>query len=405
MAAARGGLRFGLRCDSSLHGAARDPFARRSLGLRGLSRQAARRRDLQHGGYRPVGLFAVLPAERVVPRPPARAGGRAEDVELPKPVRHDGRPDRQPYPRHARPSASLAPAARLRPNPGDAAPARWAARLPTARWPCADRARWHGILLLAKARLSAVPDPPACQRQDRELPCPAGGHGRGARPRHGLAHDAGVHRAPGRRGEAGLRTQRRQALAGRPCQAPDGSAAHLPRRRPVRVPADGGRDHRGRRGLPPHGHDAMLVSWIGVSITDAKGHVTYRSAFVTSLPVTRDTVAEIVACARARWKIENEGFNVLKCNGYHLEHNFGHGKQNLAMMFAAMNLLAFALHTVCDCLEQLWTEARTAKRARTRFFEHIRTITAHLVFADWATLMQTLIDSKPPPHVEAQLAR
>src|SRR5215211_979177 len=79
-----------------------------------------------------IGLFAVLYAERVVPRPPARAGGRAEDVELPKPVRHDGRPDRQPYPRHARPSAFLAPAARLRPKPGHAAQARWAARLQAA---------------------------------------------------------------------------------------------------------------------------------------------------------------------------------------------------------------------------------------------------------------------------------
>ena len=153
------------------------------------------------------------------------------------------------------------------------------------------------------------------------------------------------------------------------------------------------------------GHDARLVNWIGVTITDAQGHVTYSSAFVTSLPVTRDTAAEIVACARARWKIENESFNVLKSNGYHLEHNFGHGKQNLAMMFAAMNLLAFALHTICDSLEPLWTAARTAKRARTRFFEHIRTITAYLVFPNWTTLMQTLIDSKPPPHVEAQLAR
>ena len=152
-------------------------------------------------------------------------------------------------------------------------------------------------------------------------------------------------------------------------------------------------------------HDAVLVNWVGVTITDAKGHVTYDNAFVTSLPVTRDTVAEIVACARARWKIENESFNVLKSNGYHLEHNFGHGKHNLAMMFAAMNLLAFALHTVCDCLEQLWINARTAKRARTRFFEHIRTITAYLVFPDWTTLMQTLIDSKPPPHLEAQLTR
>ena len=152
------------------------------------------------------------------------------------------------------------------------------------------------------------------------------------------------------------------------------------------------------------GKDAMLVAWFGVTITDANGKVTYDSAVVTSLPVTRDTVAEIVACARARWKIENESFNVLKSNGYHLEHNFGHGKQNLAMMFAAMNLLAFAIHTICDCLEQIWIDARTAKRARTRFFEHIRTITAYLVFPDWQTLMQTLIDSKPPPGIAAQIA-
>jgi hypothetical protein len=152
------------------------------------------------------------------------------------------------------------------------------------------------------------------------------------------------------------------------------------------------------------GKDAMLVDWIGVTITDANGKVTYDSAVVTSLPVTRDTVAEIVACARARWKIENESFNVLKANGYHLEHNFGHGKQNLAMVFAAMNLLAFAIHTVCDCLERIWVEARTAKRARQRFFEHIRTITAYLVFPDWQTLMQTLIDSRPPPDIAAQIA-
>ena len=151
------------------------------------------------------------------------------------------------------------------------------------------------------------------------------------------------------------------------------------------------------------GKDALGVNWIGVTIADASGKITYNSAFVTSLPVTRQTVAEIVACARARWKIENEGFNVLKNNGYHLEHNFGHGKQNLAMMFAAMNLLAFAFHTVCDCLEALWIKARQAKRARKRLFEHIRTITAYLVFPSWDTLMITLINSKPPPEIESQM--
>ena len=152
------------------------------------------------------------------------------------------------------------------------------------------------------------------------------------------------------------------------------------------------------------GDDGLHVNWIGLTISDAKGKATYDGAFVTSLEVSRENVAEIAACARARWKIENESFNVLKNNGYHLEHNFGHGKQNLAMLFAAMNLLAFAMHTACDCLEDLWVEAREAKRARKRFFEHIRTITAYLVFPDWRTLMTTLINSKPPPEIEKQIA-
>ena len=39
---------------------------------------------------------------------------------------------------------------------------------------------------------------------------------------------------------------------------------------------------------------------------------------------------------------------------YELEHNFGHGQRFLAMMLAALNLLAFAWHTVLDLLEPPW---------------------------------------------------
>jgi hypothetical protein len=52
-------------------------------------------------------------------------------------------------------------------------------------------------------------------------------------------------------------------------------------------------------------------------------------SFVTDLPVGPDTVVELAACGRARWKIENETFNVLTNKGYNLEHSFGHGKQTL----------------------------------------------------------------------------
>ena len=34
--------------------------------------------------------------------------------------------------------------------------------------------------------------------------------------------------------------------------------------------------------------------------------------------------------ARVRWKIENETFNTLKNQGYHFEHNLGHGRAHLS---------------------------------------------------------------------------
>ena len=57
--------------------------------------------------------------------------------------------------------------------------------------------------------------------------------------------------------------------------------------------------------------DALKVNWFSFEIFDAKGKRTYHNSFVTDLPVTAGTVAELAACGRARWKIENETFNVL----------------------------------------------------------------------------------------------
>jgi hypothetical protein len=145
------------------------------------------------------------------------------------------------------------------------------------------------------------------------------------------------------------------------------------------------------------GKDALTVNWLGVTITDETGKTTYDGAFVTSLPLTADNVVEVAACARARWKIENESFNVLKNNGYNLAHNFGHGKKYLARTFAAMNLLAFAFHTACDCLETLWQQAREAVGARARFFQDLHTITAYVLFPSWHSFMNTVVTGKAPP--------
>ncbi len=145
------------------------------------------------------------------------------------------------------------------------------------------------------------------------------------------------------------------------------------------------------------GKDAIKVNWIGFQILDAKGGVEYTMSWVTSLPVTSNTVAEIAACGRARWKIENESFNVMKNHGYELEHNFGHGKKFLAMTLAAFNLLAFAWHSILDCLDPAWQAAREAAAKRTQFFSTIVSITAFVVFPSWPVFLTSRATFEIPP--------
>jgi hypothetical protein len=72
------------------------------------------------------------------------------------------------------------------------------------------------------------------------------------------------------------------------------------------------------------------------------------------------------------------------------------GKQTLSAVLVSRNLLAFAMHNACDLIESLWTQARATTGARQRLFEHLRSITAYLVFAGWTELVTTL----PPPQPE-----
>jgi hypothetical protein len=146
------------------------------------------------------------------------------------------------------------------------------------------------------------------------------------------------------------------------------------------------------------GKDALHVNWLSLEITDAKGKVTYRNSFVTDLDVDRDNVVALVACGRSRWKIENETFNTLKTKGYNLEHNFGHGKQNLAAVLVTLNLLAFACHTVADLAVDLWQRARAKTHTRTGFFNHLRSITVFVVFPSWQDLLATIALEKPLPR-------
>ena len=97
-------------------------------------------------------------------------------------------------------------------------------------------------------------------------------------------------------------------------------------------------------------------------------------------------MAEIVAAGRARWKVENENNNTLKTKGYHLTHNFGHGKQHLSALLASLNLLAFLFHTLLDLLDSSYQRIRRFLPRKT-FFDDLRALTRYLCFQNWQALM------------------
>src|SRR4051794_13717517 len=62
--------------------------------------------------------------------------------------------------------------------------------------------------------------------------------------------------------------------------------------------------YRWLSGVPLRGDaEALTVNWLMIEIVNAAGAVTYRNSFITDLEVGPDTVAELAACGRARWKI------------------------------------------------------------------------------------------------------
>ena len=135
------------------------------------------------------------------------------------------------------------------------------------------------------------------------------------------------------------------------------------------------------------GKDALEVNWCKIITKNESGKVVYKNAFATNFEVTENNVIEIVTDGRARWKIENENNNVLKTKGYHLEHNFGHGKKNLSALLMTFNLLAFLFHTVLDLMDEKYKLIRKTLPTRKTFFQDIRALTRYIWFDSWNQLM------------------
>ena len=114
-------------------------------------------------------------------------------------------------------------------------------------------------------------------------------------------------------------------------------------------------------------------------------------SWVTDLRVSQRNVYHLMRGGRARWKIENETFNTLKNQGYHFEHNYGHGEQPLSVMFAMLMMLAFlvdqAQQLCCALFQAVWAKLGSKRL----LWERLRALFYDYAFASMRQLFEALL--------------
>lgn len=147
----------------------------------------------------------------------------------------------------------------------------------------------------------------------------------------------------------------------------------------------------------------VLVTMLEYFEQPAKGSKALPRHFswVTDLPVDKTTAPILTRGGRSRWHIENETFNTLKNQGYHFDHNFGHGHNHLSVVFALLMMLAFLVDQttqLCDELFQaVWEKLRTKKF----LWERVRAAFACLQLPSMRALYEALLRNYKAPLPES----
>jgi len=140
------------------------------------------------------------------------------------------------------------------------------------------------------------------------------------------------------------------------------------------------------------------INFLEYTMVRDDGQATYHNSWVTNIEITADNVVKLVKIGRARWKIENEGFNTLKNQGYHLEHNFGHGKKNLSENFFRLNLLAFFCHQIFELTDPLYQKCRAKFGSKIECWNIFKYTIRIVLFKTWEQFLRFILN---PPQMRA----
>jgi hypothetical protein len=143
----------------------------------------------------------------------------------------------------------------------------------------------------------------------------------------------------------------------------------------------------------------VLVNLLIYVEVDAAGEI-HTWAWVTDLTLRASNVRQVARGGRARWRIENETFNTLKNQGYHFEHNYGHGYQHLAVVFALLMMLAFLIDQVQQRCNPLFRQALATKERKCVLWESLRHLFAEFAVASMREIYAALAYGHERPRLK-----
>ena len=133
----------------------------------------------------------------------------------------------------------------------------------------------------------------------------------------------------------------------------------------------------------------IKVNYLIYEQRDKKGEVT-RWSWITNLALEARTVEKVMRIGRSRWKVENETFNTLKNQGYHFEHNYGHGVKWLATVLALLMFIAFSVDQIqqrcCRYFRLLWKGLGT----KAKLWASLRNLFNAIVFKSMEALYRRM---------------
>lgn len=136
-------------------------------------------------------------------------------------------------------------------------------------------------------------------------------------------------------------------------------------------------------------HPDLLANFLEYWESTDKGKQHF--SWLTDITITQQNAYALMRGGRARWKTENETFNTLKNQGYHFEHNFGHGQQHLSVVLAHLMMLAFLVDQIQEAACLLFQAALAKVGSKIRLWEKMRAYFLSIAFDTMEMLYKAIV--------------